>query len=155
MHVEHTSRWFELVPNGTARPAHQPGRPLALMSLNLFMGLVALVCGGLLMVDGLGMPQSALDHAPFDSFVVPGLLLGVVVGGSLVLAARLIWFVHRLAPLASLVSGGILLGWITIEATMVDDGRALQLGILVYALVIVALSLRYRRRQLAQEGGDR
>ncbi len=122
------------------------GRDVPLMTLELIMGMVALACGGLLIVDGMGMPQSTLDHSPFDSFLVPGLALGGIVGGSLLLAARLIWFRHRLGPLASLSAGIILLGWIVSEALMVPDGRPRQLGVLAYALIIVWFSWPARRR---------
>jgi xanthosine utilization system XapX-like protein len=116
-----------------------------LLALELVMGFVALACGWLLAVDGLGMPQSTLEYSPFDSFLIPGLILSFVVGGSLLVAARLIWFRHPAAPMMSLVAGVTLLGWIVGEAIMIHDGRGLQLAIAIYALVVIAMARRFHR----------
>jgi hypothetical protein len=118
------------------------------------MGFVALTCGGLLVFNGLGIPLSTLDRSPFGSFLVPGLLLGGVVGGSLLLAARMIWFRHPMAPIMSLLAGSILLGWILVEAVMIHEGRALQLAVAIDAVVVIRLAWDLLRRQLAQEDGD-
>jgi len=118
------------------------------------MGFLALTCGGLLVFNGLGMPQSTLDRSPFGSFMVPGLVLAGVVGGSLLLAASMIWFRYPLAPIVSLIAGCILLGWILAEAVLIQDGRALQIAVAIYAVVVIKLAWRLLRRQLAQEGGE-
>ncbi len=128
--------------------------PKTLFGAELFMGFVALTCGGLLVFNGLGIPLSTLDRSPFGSFPVPGLLLGGVVGGSLLLAARMIWFRHPMAPLMSLLAGSILLGWILVEAVMIHEGRALQLAVAIDAVVVIRLASDLLRRQLAQEDGD-
>ncbi len=113
---------------------------LVLMTLELAMGFVAFICGWLLMVNGLGMSRTTLVHSPFTSFLVPGLVLAVGVGGSMLLAARMIWFRHTLAPAMSLIAGLVLFGWILVEAVMVRDGRPLQLGVLAYAIAVIGLA---------------
>ena len=45
--------------------------------------------------DGAGVPHRYLDGTPFDSFVAPGLILGVVVGGTHAVAAGCV-FRHRI-----------------------------------------------------------
>ncbi len=135
-----------LITHRTATPARQATRmrSVGLLALLLAVGLLAVACGIVLIVNGLGMPLSTLATTPFDSFLIPGLLLSVVVGGSLLGAACLIWVRHPLAWIASLGAGLILLGWIVVEAVMIADGRVLQAIILIAALLIVGLAWRTR-----------
>jgi hypothetical protein len=111
-----------------------------LIAIELFVGLMAVPCGILLVVNGLGMSRDVLKDSPFDGFLVPGLLLTFVVGGSLLVAALLAWVGHPRARLVSLGAGCILLGWIVIEAAMVWSGRGLQVAILALALLILGLA---------------
>ena len=128
------------------RSARRKGLPHALMMAVLTMGFTAFIFGGLLTVTTLGMPISMLDRSPFSSFVIPGLILCFVVGGSELLAARLIWFEHRLAPQAAFASGCILFGWIAVEAIMIPGGLFVQIPFGLYGLGIVAMSWIYHRR---------
>ena len=141
-------------PSQTTGLGQDASFPTTLFVAELVMGFVALNCGGLLAFDGLGMPSSTLDRSPFDSFLIPGLLLAGVVGGSMLLAARMTWFLHPMAPIVSLLAGGILFGWILVEAVMIHDGRPLQLAIAIYAVVVIRLAWSLLRRKLAQEGGE-
>jgi hypothetical protein len=117
----------------------------------LGMGLVALACGGFLVVDGLGMPKSTLDHSPFESFLWPGIMLGLVVGGSHLVAARMIWFRQRDAASVSVLAAVILLGWIGVETVMVRDGRMLQAGIMFYAVIELVLAVHLHRQPMVDE----
>ena len=55
-----------------------------LLSLLAFLGIGALFGGGVLIVSPsgklFGMPLSLLNHSPFTSFLIPGLILIVVLG---------------------------------------------------------------------------
>jgi hypothetical protein len=130
----------------SSQPGTPEPRPIALLSILLVVGLMAVACGILLMINGLWMPLSVLATSPFDSFLMPGLVLSVVVGGSLLGSAWLIWRRHRLAPLVSAAAGAILLGWVVVESVLVHDGRPLQGAILVCALAVLTLSWRFWRR---------
>lgn len=59
----------------------------ALLALTSFSALTAIGGGVGVLVTGLGIPKSQLEGTPFDSFLVPGLLLAIAVGGSLATAA--------------------------------------------------------------------
>lgn len=63
----------------------------------LLMGLSAVSGGyGLIFMEGLGMPASYVSGWPFyGSFIGPGLLLGVVVGGANLAASYLLLFKHK------------------------------------------------------------
>ena len=131
------------------------GLPHRLFVLELVMGFLAFPFGALLTVTNLGMPESMLDNSPFTSFVVPGLILCFVVGGSMLLAARLIWFESSLAPLASFAAGSILLGWISVEAVMIPGGLPIQIPFAIYALVVMRMAWLFHRRERSNEVGDR
>lgn len=130
--------------SSSRRPRHDPSRRWArcsMLAVEALAGLSAVGGGiGLIATEGLGIPSSALDHSPFTSFVGPGLLLTFAVGGSLLGAAGLVWRRHPAGPLASLLAGGILLGWIGIEAIMVRSGRELQIVVAGLALLTIALA---------------
>ncbi|HEV2072192.1 MAG TPA: hypothetical protein VGR29_01005 [Thermomicrobiales bacterium] len=146
MHAYDASKRPAVHATHTSYRTTRRDRPIKLLAVELFMGFLALTCGGLLLVDGLGMPESTLESSPFDSFLIPGLLLSGVVGGSMLLAARLIWFRRPMAPIMSLLAGIILLCWIIVEAIMVHDGRGLQVAVAIYALVTIAMASGFLRR---------
>lgn len=142
--------------------AHHPARagapsgrslPRALFIIQLVMGVISVPCGALLIINGMGMPTSVLDDAPFETFTIPGILLAVVVGGSLLLAAWLIRVHDRWAPIASIGAGAILLGWIAVQVVMVHAGRPLQAFVFVTSLVIIGLAWRFHRDQDAWKEG--
>ena len=121
------------------------GSALVVFVLFLVMGLTALACGGLLIIDGLGMPESVLEHSPFSSFFWPGITLAVMIGGGQLFAARMLWFHRDRAAEIAILAAILLLGWIGGEAIMVRDGRILQLVIAIHALLELGLVLRLLR----------
>lgn len=65
-------------------------------------------------------PVSELRNTPFSDYKVPALILGLVVGGSALLA---LWTMLRhpaIGPLFSLIAGGIMMGWIFGEVTLME-----------------------------------
>jgi hypothetical protein len=103
---------------------------------------MAVPCGILLIFDKLGMTRETLKDSPFDTFLIPGLVLCLVVGGSLLFAAFVEWTRARFAPIASLFGGSVLLVWIVVEALMVHSGRGLQVTIFGSSLLILIVSWR-------------
>ncbi len=119
----------------------------SLLGIELFAGLNALGGGVGLIITGLGMPETQLEDTPFDSFLVSGLLLAIVVGGSILGAAVAAWRRHPLGGIASVGAGGVMLGWIAIEALMIHDGRALQAISTVLALLTLTLAVLLSRTE--------
>src|SRR5437763_1779022 len=76
-------------------------------------GAIGLVGGGL------QFPPEWLDGSPFRSYVVPGLILGLVVGGSALFAGILAVRGQPLAVPAAVVAGVIQVGWIVGEVLLV------------------------------------
>lgn len=122
------------------------------MRLRLLLGLLAFnaltaTLGAVSLIAGINNPpQSWLAATPFSSYVVPGLILGVVVGGSSLLA--LIAFVRRegFAPTAAFIAGLILIGWILGEVLFIKQLSWLQ-G-LYCAIGVLLVSLTYTPSKL-------
>ncbi|HEY8448012.1 MAG TPA: hypothetical protein VIL01_12985 [Thermomicrobiales bacterium] len=140
--------WTRSLGRSERRPAR---RPLLLIAVETLMGFSAIGGGIGLLGDWIGMPREALEGTPFSSFTIPALILIFVVGGSQLVAAWLAWTRHPLALVASFAAGCILLGWIAVEAVMVDDpeGRMLQTVVFACAALILGLAWRWRRRETA------
>jgi hypothetical protein len=129
----------------------------SLVALTLF-GALSSIVGAVLGVaaNGGGVPLEHLANSPFSSYVVPGLILGVVVGGTQLAAAIALLARHRLALLLSAVAGFGMLVWIFAELAIIRQYSWLQaayfgLGamelIIVFALlgILPALVVPLRR----------
>jgi hypothetical protein len=122
-----------------------------LLVLEGFMGAMALVCG-LILTTGqsdrlLGMQRGILDGTPFSSFLIPGAILALAVGGSQLAAA---WVNARDingAAAMSVVAGCVLLGWISGEIILLGwiAPRVLQPFCFWFGVLEVALSVRWVR----------
>jgi len=88
----------------------------SLVAVSLFHALSAVGGGiGMVVADGLSMPKSLLANSPFTTFLWPGLILAVVVGGTQTMAlVRLLQ--HRPSALLwSAVAGFGMTIWIIAE----------------------------------------
>jgi len=82
---------------------------------SVFVALTAVV-GGIALAAGVDkFPASWLVGTPFRSYLIPGLILAVIVGGSATMAA--VGALRRLSAgaITSTLAGTILLGWLTGE----------------------------------------
>lgn len=92
-----------------------------------------------------GVDRDWLDGSPFGDYVVPRLILGVIVGGSQLLAAAAVW---RRAPGRRVAAPGaavVLMGWIVVQVAIIGYVSALQPIVLAYALAELALYHRLPR----------
>ena len=83
-----------------------------------------------------------LDGSPFRDYVVPGLILGIGVGGSQVLAAVSLWRSAPAAPLVFRAAGAILLIWIAVQVAIIGFVSALQPIVFAYGLAQLWLASR-------------
>ncbi|WDG18325.1 hypothetical protein [Microbacterium sp. Clip185] len=102
-------------------------------------GMIGLTVGG-----GMGLPLEWLDGTPFASYVWPGVILGVVVGGMQALAViaqyrryALVWGLHVAAGLVMMI-------WIFVELAMLLvwsplHGIYFVTGLLQTVLAVLAL----------------
>lgn len=119
----------------------------ALATLTVFGALSALY-GSVLVVafNGAGIPLEYLAHSPFSSYFVPGLILGVIVGGTQLAAAFALLRKRDPALLLSAVAGFGMLIWIFVELAIIREYSWLQsayfaLGVLELALVLALLGI--------------
>jgi hypothetical protein len=125
-----------------------PRPPCLLISLQLCMGVVAFGCGLLLAAGQAGrvlsMRADVLAGTPFSSFLVPGLVLAFVVGGSQLWAAWAAARDTRWALLVALAAGGLLMGWIVGEVVWLGwiAPHGLQPFCFAYGAVEAALAAR-------------
>ncbi len=105
----------------------------------LFSGFLALTAipGGVALIAGIGAPpRGLLAGTPFSSFVVPGFVLLLVVGGGAGASAMLTLRRHRLASFASLGTGLIIMTFEFVEVLTIGTptGAGLVMQILYFAL---------------------
>lgn len=95
----------------------------AALGLEVFLGLGALGGGGALIVGSRGeiipLPLSALNGSPFETYLVPGMILFSVLGLGPLVAALLVWLQHPLALIVTLGVGVALLIWLAVEIVIV------------------------------------
>jgi hypothetical protein len=130
------------------------GENRALLALEVFLSLGALVGGGLLVAgpDGhlLGLPSALLERTPFRSFLIPGLVLATLLGLAPAWAAWLTVRGHRWAPGFAVGVGLALIGWIVVEMVLLPGAQTLAWSLyLVLGCAIVALGFRAVERARA------
>jgi hypothetical protein len=113
---------------------------------SLWFGAISAIAGGLLgvFVNGAGVPLSYLRDTPFDSYMVPGLLLGVVIGGTQLAAVILLQRRHPYGLAAAVVAGFGMIVWIFVELAVISEYSPLQavyLGVGVAELLLVFFAL--------------
>lgn len=126
-------------------PNELPARKL-IIGLALFSAISSLAGSLELIVWRTGnryLPLALLEHTPFASFLVPGLLLGVAVGVTSLLSATLTWRRARAAVDMTLLAGGALTVWIVAELAMMRSLHVLHgmyggLGLLLLSLAVRA-----------------
>ncbi len=118
-----------------------------LLGLAVF-GVLSAVIGTVLAVaqQGAGVPISYLAGTPFRSFLVPGLILGGIVGGTQLVAAITLARRRHSALLWSAIAAFGMLLWIFIELAMLQHYSWLQavyfaFGIVQLVLVLALLGL--------------
>jgi hypothetical protein len=114
----------------------------ALIRISLFNALSA-VGGGIGLVTGtLPIPTELLRHTPFDSYVIPGLFLGLIIGGSALGGAIALVTHGKRSRFISAGAGVIMVGWITGETILLRGFSWLQ-GLYLLTGLLVAVGSWY------------
>jgi hypothetical protein len=133
-------------PRPTAVEVGQPTSRLiaalcSVVGLTAIGGAIALIAAP----DGsyVHMHVTELRHSPFTSFLIPGLLLGVVIGFGNLLAAILELRGAKVAKAVAFSASAALLTWTVTEMAMLRAFQFLQPVYLLVAVVILIESLRH------------
>ena len=105
------------------------------------MGISALGGGVYALAGAKSIPREWLRGSPFRSYLLPGLVLLVIVGGSMLVATGLLLAGRSAARLVSLEAGVVLLGWIAAQVTVVGYRSWLQPLFFAVGLAVVVLSV--------------
>ncbi len=117
---------------------------LILLLLDLFVALTA-IGGGVALVAGLEADRFALellDRTPFHSYLIPGLLLAAVVGGSAAAASVGLFLASATGAPLTAFAGVLLAGYITVELKILNDNQPwswTELFYLVVATLMIVL----------------
>lgn len=87
------------------------------------------------------VPVDLLRGTPFETFLVPGLLLGVVVGGSSLVCAMAVWQRSRAAVDLTVLAGGALTVWIAAEVALLRGIHFLHVVFGVLGVAILSLGV--------------
>jgi hypothetical protein len=87
-------------------------------------------------------PIGLLEHTPFQSFLVPGVMLAIIVGGAGLLSAVLVWRRSRAAIDATVVAGAALTFWIVAEAAIFRAVYWLHLACGAVGISLLGLGVR-------------
>ena len=99
---------------------------LILAAVLLFTGIISIASGiAMIATNGIGIPLEYLEGTVFDSFLVPGLILAIVIAGVSILAGILLIKRKRYAIEASSSAGFALLIWIFVEMYLTKQSHVL------------------------------
>lgn len=133
---------------------------IAALTLLILTALNATVAGLLFIADpsggNMGMSTAYIRTSPFQSFLVPGIVLLLVNGLCNFAAALFLIKKHPLAPLWLTVQGILLCGWIAVQVIMVQDVSPLHITMFLVGLVLTlcgGLLLRWHTKDATRLQG--
>ena len=130
-----------------------------LVFLHLLLGIGAIFGGGVLVIDPSGelikMPLTLLEHSPFESYLIPGLILFIAIGVFPLLTAFALVKKPQIESANainlfpdkhwswaySMYLGFALIIWITIEAFFLKEMIHIHVGYIFLGLAIQAVTL--------------
>ena len=118
-----------------------------MITLEAVVGVLAISGGVGLIHDGMTMQTAWIGHTLFPNWTIPGILLIVCVGGGLLGAAMATMVDRRLAAPAALISGVILIVWVSVETLMIGwhggPQGPLDAAIVAASCALIGLAWRY------------
>jgi hypothetical protein len=106
----------------------------------LLFGAVNAFGGGYYGLSGAkGVPTEWLKGSPFPDYFVPSLILLVVVGGSFIVAAMAVFTGLRIARLAALTAGIVVLGWLAVQLAIIGYVSWMQPTTAIAGVLVLVL----------------
>ena len=121
-----------------------------LIILMLFQGISGLIGGITLVIDPSGkllqMPLSTLEGSPFETFLIPGIILLTILGIFPMIVFYGLWKNLKRAWMGSLLVSAALIIWISVEIWVVGYHHEPPLQ-LIYGLLGLIMLLEHLYRQ--------
>lgn len=115
-----------------------------LFGIQLFVGIGALA-GGYAGISNpaapLGVPTEILKNAPFDNFLIPGIILFTVIGLGSITSALSILFKSRYRAYISNVFSWALVIWIVVQCIMLQNIHGLHVAFFLIGMLEGILSM--------------
>lgn len=117
-------------------------------SVYLFLIGISAIYGGwaIIYTDSMQFPPDLLQTTPFDSFILPGIILTVVYGGIQLVAAYLLWTGYKFRYEAAAVAGFCQLIWMFTEVFLIPEHHWVQIlyfGFAIVTFVTLLVLLKY------------
>jgi len=120
------------------------------ITLLFFNSVSALFGGGAFIIDPLGeflqAPLGLLKHSPFETFLIPGIILFTFIGISSLVVAVLVIKSARSYPLALVYQGIVNIIWIIVQLIMIRQFDALQAVYFCLGAILIPLGIYSRKR---------
>ena len=119
------------------------------ITLLFFNSVSALFGGGAFIAEPSGeflqAPLGLLKHSPFETFLIPGIILFTFIGVSSLVVAVLVIRSSRLYPLALVYQGVVNILWITVQLIMIRQFDALQAVYFTLGAILIPLGAYSRK----------
>lgn len=124
---------------------------IAAICVLFFNALGALFGGGAMVYDPtgefLGLPIDFLDKAPFNDFLIPGIILLTINGLFNLMVGILGIMKNRIFPELTMLCGVLLGGWLSIQIIMIRQFYVpAHLPYFIIAITLIYLGFRLRRQ---------
>lgn len=121
---------------------------ILLVIIHIFV-FISTVSGSYGLVTGsIGIPLALLDGSIFKSFLIPGIILGLIVGGVNLVAFILLARRHFLGEELSAIAGLDLVIWIFVEMYIIKASHwlyALYFGLGILIIILSFIMVRVRK----------
>jgi hypothetical protein len=98
----------------------------------------------------MGLPLEMLDHTPFSSFLIPGMILGIFNGILSLVFAVLIIRNNRQGSWLVLFQGGVLMVWLTVELFMDLFYAPLTVTYYLVAVLLIVCGILLHKFRIVQ-----
>ncbi|MDZ4707056.1 MAG: hypothetical protein SH818_01530 [Saprospiraceae bacterium] len=90
------------------------------------------------------MSVNLLEHSFFDNFLIPGLVLALVVGGSNLVGALSLAFDYKWSDRTTFFAGLCICGWIVVQYLLIRTFDWLQVFYLSLGLVLILMAFLHK-----------
>jgi hypothetical protein len=119
---------------------------IAIEMIALFVAVTAIAGGVGLMSQSIKPGLELLKDSPFGNYLIPGLILAFIVGGSAFISFVMLVARHQRAYVVACMSGVILCGWILGEAAYIQTLHWLQPFYFLLGAVVISLTYKTAKR---------